>query len=417
MNNRSLIWLLVSQVLFLAGAHAAAGSRGFHGHGPAFRGGESGRGFSRRADRLFEGETALIHAAAPTLGDPLERVRELDREVVNAYVSAGGDRRIPERLGSDFPFGFLISSLLVRDTFNHEDPAYAVSATADFLGLPPAPETYALLFSILKMADRTDPPSRELVEAAARLQAFNDFQLLRIGRKEKRSFPVNPWNKGPLVDLAAGINSSDLSWFSLEDGVDLHLVDSSPLVAGYLREFSSLLQADGRPGAERLHVVEQDLLTLKKPSIALGAIRAKNVNSYVPGAPRKIAEMVDWLGPGGQLHLQTDVSFEQRRSMFLDYRELAERLLSSGWSFEIKVADQREHLALDRITLTKPGDFQAKEGSWTDVIGAFVEDNARIILATAPRLAGEIGRISRALEAYLQDPDANGPATVFRTSD
>lgn len=297
----------------------------------------------------------------------------------------------------------MITKLLIYESFAADDIDHAISMVIEESGLPPYQGSYDLLASILKTGSGPDKPARDLKNAVSRLIALKDFHGFQISNREKLPYPRNPWNNGPYVDLAAGINSGHWSWDSMNSGVDYHLIDSSPLVAGYLRELYRLGRQAGIAEADRIHVVEQDVMTLQKPNQQLGAIRAKNVTLYVPGSVKQIEEMVGWLAPGGQLILPTDPTPPHRLTLIEDFTRLAQRLLSQGWDLDFEVGEQMIH-KLDYAALTKPGDFSPKGKTWADLVNAFITDNAAIIRRYQPEMAGAIEQMTELFQAPLSRP-------------
>jgi SAM-dependent methyltransferase len=251
------------------------------------------------------------------------------------------------------------------------------------------------LIDIYHDAER-NPKSKagELVSLIAE-SASREYVAQHIADRESsyHALPENPYAEGDYWDLATGPNGQGLLLAGLSERHNYRFIDSSLYSVALLREAVKELRRENFfPASKRIEIEQADILRLAPPKEPLAAIRAKNVNVYVPGLPKAMERMADWLAPGGQFIIQTDDSPGQRQRMVEDYEALARDLTAQGWILEYSFSSE-DQSGFDTLTLTrpKPGVTPQSRRTWRDFANA-VEKHDRDSYNPMARMLRMFGR-------------------------
>jgi hypothetical protein len=168
-------------------------------------------------------------------------------------------------------------------------------------------------------------------------------------------WPAPNISGGEYWDLASGPNAAEWMLAGLDEKTHYRLFDNHPFVIGFLDEVAAIGRKRGTLRAD-VSVESADVRHLKKPRRKLAAIRAKNVEVYVPGGTDAIEKMTDWIAEDGQLILQNNV--DHRANDVRTIGPMIERLISKGW--ELRYLDppshdpRYNHISVYSLILTKP---------------------------------------------------------------
>ncbi|MBI4057205.1 MAG: hypothetical protein HY399_06615 [Elusimicrobia bacterium] len=242
---------------------------------------------------------------------------------------------------------------------------------------------FKVLKDILDFAAKADHNERAriFVTGLARMGArwhYDEFQespSIRFPQAPK--LPLNPNSKKEYWDMASGMNAGISMMRGLDPQTKYRFLDNSLFVVEYLKEIVRILSRSN-PGISRnVQIMHQDIrqLEMPPPDQPLGTIRAKNVTVYVKGFERDLEKMTKHLEPGGQVILQNDPKFGQRKVVREDWGPVISRLIRQGWDFQFSLADPFPHpgpVTLDTLTLTKPSKGSPKKSrfTWEDYLKA-----------------------------------------------
>jgi hypothetical protein len=284
-----------------------------------------------------------------------------DAEIAALYNAARPGSPAVAALDRQGGFAAAAGQIIHQYTFVKENLLQSLRASPATLH-PEGRQIIKAVEELVSVADsRDDPASRRFLQAlgrraaaeyvgqalAARLQA-SGFRDRRGGEAERRHMPRNDLGSGDYWDMAAGMNAGGFILSELEPGTRYSFFDFSPFVVAYLNAVAA------RHGADAA-AIEADILKLQRPERPLAVLRTKNAVAYVPGFEDKLAEMADWVAPGGRLVIQNDPMAGQRLLIVQKHGALAQRLIEEGWSFAFEFESSRAAAHdLDTLSFTRP---------------------------------------------------------------
>ncbi|MBI2119963.1 MAG: methyltransferase domain-containing protein, partial [Elusimicrobia bacterium] len=222
---------------------------------------------------------------------------------------------------------------------------------------PPHPEPIQelrdALESLLLIADQaqTNAQIGEFVKTLAGKLLRDRYPAYDQGMLSSQKLPHSGSRK-PYLDLATGTNFI-MFVKHLKKDLKYILVDQSLFASTYLERLRKL------SGKKNIQVLKEDILSLKFPSESLGAVRAKNVWSYVQLPKDYWNRVSEWIEPGGILVIQDD-PYPSRRlevGLGLFLKLYFEFVVRKGWDVELKLGRNHGHPSnspLDTLILKKP---------------------------------------------------------------
>ena len=299
--------------------------------------------------------------------------------------------------------------MVPQGTPNGERVAAAIAEILSFIGK--APEDAEADSFVTAIADAH---AQKAFEAAAgpngeKLAGKGELFVKRGGlMKSPVSLPGSPLKSGEYWDVASG--TPELVIGGLDEGVSYRFIDISPFMTRTVNAFIAKLSAAGQD-MSNVRMEEGDAMALKKPEAPLAAIRAKNVIAYVPEFAMKLAEMSDWIAPGGAIHIQNDPGIPWRRSIMQAYTPLAIDLLMGGWTMDTNYA-VRHGTAYDLLSFKKPAAEAApvSRDEATATWQGYIEEAAAV---SAEEILQKI-RVQFAIDAFPQLAKVFGMSEILR---
>ncbi|HVE14154.1 MAG TPA: hypothetical protein VNI01_12215 [Elusimicrobiota bacterium] len=282
------------------------------------------------------------------------------RTALQIFREANPKSDAPSLLGGyGFRFEETAAEILYHRVFNADARApFQIEQTGLIYSMLPG--LHDALWEIIHLADRAahDPNAARFAQALGRAQALQDAERLDSYALAAVRWPDPPFPGGEYWDLAAGPNAGFWMWAGLDPSTHYRLFDVNPFVSGYLDSMAEIGRARGivraRVTVEKPE--ESDILRLKRPRSPLSAIRAKNIETYVPGSTDALERMTDWIAEGGQLVLQNNP--DHRELDVSNLGPMIERLIGRGW--QLRYIDppaagyDLQHVAVYSLILTKP---------------------------------------------------------------